>query len=417
MTWSDSYRDAITREGHHRVAKALRGRGRDRVPSCRSSSPSADDETRSSSQGQWRPAIAGDVASRLPWHEALVRHDRRRDHGARPVGIATGGACDARTTQSFCSVCSREIEPWLASSTRARELPTADGGTASYISHDHLRGGVLCAFSRGRGSSYAASCAHRTVRRAQLPWAAGVSRRASLPQSDRRHGESGPSSRATSPSGSPLRLSTVDRSSPATTSRDDRDALCRRFCSLPSSVIVAAAVAHRGAGIACLRHGARSLASRVTWTPRRSSFSILAAIATFAIAAGAIGREAHRLDAVAPRAVYQLDEAVDFVADRLPPESQARLTPAEVEQLLVIHLRWLHAKGLQPDRAVDAAAVDRRAGRGQRGHARRLHARRGRTGGHRPARRRRRRQGVGGAPAVPRRDRRRRPAGGLDDVL
>jgi hypothetical protein len=51
--------------------------------------------------------------------------------------------------------------------------------------------------------------------------------------------------------------------------------------------------------------------------------------------------------------VYQLDEAVDFVADRLPPESQARLTPAEVEQLLVIHLRWLHAKGLQPDRAVD----------------------------------------------------------------
>jgi hypothetical protein len=82
-------------------------------------------------------------------------------------------------------------------------------------------------------------------------------------------------------------------------------------------------------------------------------FSILAAIATFAIAAGAIGREAHRLDGVAPRAVYQLDEAVDYVADRLPPESQARLTPAEVEQLLVIHLRWLHAKGLQPDRAVD----------------------------------------------------------------
>ena len=82
-------------------------------------------------------------------------------------------------------------------------------------------------------------------------------------------------------------------------------------------------------------------------------FAVLAAIATFAIAAGAIGREAHRLDSVAPRAVYQLDEAVDFVADRLSAESQARLTPAEVEQLLVIHLRWLHSKGLQPDRAVD----------------------------------------------------------------
>jgi hypothetical protein len=73
----------------------------------------------------------------------------------------------------------------------------------------------------------------------------------------------------------------------------------------------------------------------------------------FAIAAGAIGREAHRLDGVAPRAVYQLDEAVDFVADRLPAETQARLTPEEVESLLVLHLRWLHAKGLQPDRVVD----------------------------------------------------------------
>jgi hypothetical protein len=82
-------------------------------------------------------------------------------------------------------------------------------------------------------------------------------------------------------------------------------------------------------------------------------FAVVAAIAVFAIAAGTIGREAHRLDAVAPRAVYQLDEAVDFVADRLPPDSQARLTPDEVERLLVIHLRWLHAKGLQPDHAVD----------------------------------------------------------------
>jgi hypothetical protein len=82
-------------------------------------------------------------------------------------------------------------------------------------------------------------------------------------------------------------------------------------------------------------------------------FAVLAALLVFAIAAGTIGREAHRLDSVAPRAVYQLDEAVDFVADRLPEASQARLTPAEVETLLRLHLRWLHAKGLQPDRVVD----------------------------------------------------------------
>jgi hypothetical protein len=83
-------------------------------------------------------------------------------------------------------------------------------------------------------------------------------------------------------------------------------------------------------------------------------FAVIAAVATFAIAAGTIGREAHRLDAVAPRAVYQVDEAVDFVSDRLPPESQARLTPGEVEALLIAHLRWLHEKGLQPDKADEA---------------------------------------------------------------
>ena len=88
-------------------------------------------------------------------------------------------------------------------------------------------------------------------------------------------------------------------------------------------------------------------------------FAVIAALLVFAIAAGTVGREAHRLDAVAPRAVYQLDEAVDFVADRLPAASQARLTPGEVDELLRAHLRWMHDQGLQPDKAVDARqAID-----------------------------------------------------------
>lgn len=82
-------------------------------------------------------------------------------------------------------------------------------------------------------------------------------------------------------------------------------------------------------------------------------FAVVAAVVVFAIAAAVVGREAHRLDAVAPRAVYQLDEAVDFVCDRLPDDSQARLTPEEVQQLLVFHMRWLHEQGLQPDGVVD----------------------------------------------------------------
>lgn len=86
----------------------------------------------------------------------------------------------------------------------------------------------------------------------------------------------------------------------------------------------------------------------ITWV-----FLVAAALVTFAIAAGVVGREAHRLDAVAPRSVYVVDEAVEFVAEYLPTDSQSRLTPGELEQLLTIHMRWLHAKGLQPTNVID----------------------------------------------------------------
>jgi len=79
----------------------------------------------------------------------------------------------------------------------------------------------------------------------------------------------------------------------------------------------------------------------------------LAAVLVFVIAAVVVGREAHRLDAVAPRSVYIPQEALELVAEYLPPESQARLTPDELEQLLLAHMRWLHAKGLQPTNVID----------------------------------------------------------------
>ena len=80
---------------------------------------------------------------------------------------------------------------------------------------------------------------------------------------------------------------------------------------------------------------------------------VLSVVGTFLIAAIVVGREAHRLDAVAPRSVYVPEEAVEFVADLLPAETQARLTPDELAALLMLHMRWLHARGLQPDRPVD----------------------------------------------------------------
>jgi hypothetical protein len=81
----------------------------------------------------------------------------------------------------------------------------------------------------------------------------------------------------------------------------------------------------------------------VTWV-----FAVVAAVGVFVMAAVVVGREAHRLDAVAPRVIYNLDEAVEFVGEHVPTATQARLTPAELERLLTFHMRWLHAKGLQP---------------------------------------------------------------------
>ena len=83
------------------------------------------------------------------------------------------------------------------------------------------------------------------------------------------------------------------------------------------------------------------------------AFSVLAALASFVIAAVVIGREARRLDSVAPRAVYDLDQALEFVADRLPAETQARLTFDELRVLLKLHMRWIHDKGLQPADVID----------------------------------------------------------------
>ena len=88
-------------------------------------------------------------------------------------------------------------------------------------------------------------------------------------------------------------------------------------------------------------------------SPVTLAFVVISAALVFAIAAIAVGREARRLDAVAPRAVYEIEDAVQFVADRLPADSQARLTFDDLRQLLRAHLRWLYRKGLQPADVID----------------------------------------------------------------
>jgi hypothetical protein len=82
-------------------------------------------------------------------------------------------------------------------------------------------------------------------------------------------------------------------------------------------------------------------------------FLVLSIICVFVIAAVVIGREARRLDAVAPRVVYEIDAAVEFVAELLPAETQARLTLDELRELLIGHMNWLSERNLVPQDVID----------------------------------------------------------------
>ena len=81
--------------------------------------------------------------------------------------------------------------------------------------------------------------------------------------------------------------------------------------------------------------------------------TIFSVVAVFVIASVVIGREARRLDAVAPRAVYEIDAAVEFVANKLPAATQSRLTMEELRGLLLSHLNWLSERNLMPADVTD----------------------------------------------------------------
>jgi hypothetical protein len=75
---------------------------------------------------------------------------------------------------------------------------------------------------------------------------------------------------------------------------------------------------------------------------------LVSALSVFAIAAVVVGREAQRLDMVAPRVIYDIDRAAEFVARALPQSTQSRLTMEEVRQLLLAHLSWMNERDLMP---------------------------------------------------------------------
>ena len=75
-------------------------------------------------------------------------------------------------------------------------------------------------------------------------------------------------------------------------------------------------------------------------------YGVVALIVIFAIAAAVIGREARRLDAVAPNPTFDLDEAVEWVAEHLPYEVSAVLSHDDVRRIIDWNLEFFRLKGV-----------------------------------------------------------------------
>jgi hypothetical protein len=75
------------------------------------------------------------------------------------------------------------------------------------------------------------------------------------------------------------------------------------------------------------------------------ALGVVALLVLFAIAAAVVGRETHRLVEASPRPVFDLDEAVAWVAAVLPFEVAAQLSHDDVRQLLTWSLDHLLTTG------------------------------------------------------------------------
>jgi hypothetical protein len=78
-------------------------------------------------------------------------------------------------------------------------------------------------------------------------------------------------------------------------------------------------------------------------------FAAVGLVVVFVIAAVAIGRESNRLSAQAPRPVFDLDEAVAWVAEQLPFEVSAVLSHDDVSRILRWNLEHLQDAGSTDD--------------------------------------------------------------------
>ena len=75
-------------------------------------------------------------------------------------------------------------------------------------------------------------------------------------------------------------------------------------------------------------------------------YGFIAVAIVFAIAAVVVGREARRLDAVPPRPTFELEEAVEWVANNLPFDVRATLSHDDVRRIIDWNLEYFRMKGV-----------------------------------------------------------------------
>ncbi len=75
-------------------------------------------------------------------------------------------------------------------------------------------------------------------------------------------------------------------------------------------------------------------------------FVVFALAAVFVIAAVAIGRETHRLDAVTPIPSIDVNDAVGWISERLPEDISAQVSYEDVRDILLWHLDEMQTRGV-----------------------------------------------------------------------
>ena len=85
---------------------------------------------------------------------------------------------------------------------------------------------------------------------------------------------------------------------------------------------------------------------------------LVTALAVIAIGLVTVGRVVGRLSVEAPVSVFDEDEAVEWIADRLPFEVAAQLSHDDVRRIVVWHLEYLEGEGVATETAFEEAPDD-----------------------------------------------------------